>query len=113
MRIDGMPNVIMASESVQALAQSEIFQSALARQATSLRMHEELLRSHTQIAEVHAAQKIHDAGVLDPDQDPHDNEGQPPHHQPSTPGRPGNKAKEKPRGGFDRPSTGRIIDLSA
>jgi hypothetical protein len=110
MRIDGMPNVIMASPEFQAAAQSAIFQSELSRQAMSLRMHDELERSHTQVSQLHAAHEAHDAGVLDPDRDPHD-EGQA-HRQPTAPGRP--KAKEKyKKGSLPRPFTGRIIDLSA
>ncbi len=110
MRIDGMPNVIMGSSGVQNTVQSAVFQSELARQATSLRMHEELERSHTQVSQLREAHESHDAGVLDPDRDPHD-EGQPRRQAPA-PGRPKPKGKGKP-GGLPRPFTGRIIDLSA
>jgi len=110
MRIDGMPNVIMGSSGVQNTVQSAVFQSELARQATSLRMHEELERSHTQVSQAHSAHEGHDAGVLDPDRDPRD-EGQPRQHTPA-PGRPKAKDRDK-KGALPRPFTGRIIDLSA
>ena len=111
MRIDAVQNVIMRSFEVQAAAQTSVFQGELARQSTSLRMQEEMKRSHTQVAQASEARADHEATVLDPDREPRDNpgEGQGRRHAP-----PLLREKAKEKGGSPgRPATGSIIDLSA